>query len=468
MEVSNENINALRQSFVNKLNGQNDLFHPQDLFRINNSDAWLKRFLYHNENNHDDALTMLWNACEWRKSFGVNELSESNGSVRIDYLEEGIMYPHGQDKDGKLLFIIRCKLHYKNSKDFEECKKCAVYWFERMERMTNGDQITIFFDLMGSGISNLDMEFTNYLINLLKLYYPAFLNYIIIFEMPWVLNAAFRIIKSWLPAKAVKKMKFLSKSSLTDYVPKDSILSIWGGDCDYEFTFEPEIKKNEESKKKVHFAETMEVNGSGDNRNIISMPKESKLKILPSELLIFSNDSSSAFNEYVANVTFTNDHTDTIAFKIKTTCQIKYRVRPSTGTLKPSESITVTFVLTGLSVKQTDILRDKFLVLVIPVIENKDIAELWKVSSDTKEQHMLKCKLAIELNGMSGYSDLRDHNHNNDLNQKVEKLIKVVTKLEMANHSLSQNVFYIKCSMYFILLVCVFTLGFFWAIFYHK
>lgn len=58
-------------------------------------------------------------------------------------------------------------------------------------RLTNGDQITIFFDMMGSGLSNLDMEFTNYLINLLKMYYPAFLNYIIIFEMPWVLNGKF-------------------------------------------------------------------------------------------------------------------------------------------------------------------------------------------------------------------------------------------------------------------------------------
>lgn len=44
------------------------------------------------------------------------------------------MFPHGFDKDGKLMFIIRCKLHFKNSKDPEECKKCAVYWFERMER----------------------------------------------------------------------------------------------------------------------------------------------------------------------------------------------------------------------------------------------------------------------------------------------------------------------------------------------
>lgn len=61
-------------------------------------------------------------------------MNESNGTVRVDYLEDGIMFPHGVDNDGKLMFIIRCKLHYKNSKDPEECKKCAVYWFERMER----------------------------------------------------------------------------------------------------------------------------------------------------------------------------------------------------------------------------------------------------------------------------------------------------------------------------------------------
>lgn len=58
---------------------------------------------------------------------------------------------------------------------------------------------------------------------------------------------------------------------------------------------------------------------------------------------------------------------------------MKYKVRPSTGTLIPQESIKVTFVLNGMSIKQTDVMRDKFLVLVIPVIDTKDMAEMWKV-----------------------------------------------------------------------------------------
>lgn len=58
---------------------------------------------------------------------------------------------------------------------------------------------------------------------------------------------------------------------------------------------------------------------------------------------------------------------------------MKYKVRPSTGTLIPQESLKVTFVLNGMSIKQTDVMRDKFLVLVIPFIDTKDIAEMWKV-----------------------------------------------------------------------------------------
>lgn len=65
------------------------------------------------------------------------------------------------------------------------------------------------------------------------------------------LLAAFKIIKTWLPARAVKKIKFLSKHNLNEYIPKESTMVSWGGDDDYEFSFIPETKKVEETKKKV-------------------------------------------------------------------------------------------------------------------------------------------------------------------------------------------------------------------------
>lgn len=49
----------------------------------------------------------------------------------------------------------------------------------------------------------------------------------------------------------MKKIKFLSKHNLTEFVSKESIMVSWGGEDDYKFSFEPETKRIEETKKKV-------------------------------------------------------------------------------------------------------------------------------------------------------------------------------------------------------------------------
>lgn len=55
----------------------------------------------------------------------------------------------------------------------------------------------------------------------------------------WFL-AAFKIIKTWLPEKAVQRIKFLKKGGIDEYVPLDQALKCWGGNDDYVFSFESE------------------------------------------------------------------------------------------------------------------------------------------------------------------------------------------------------------------------------------
>lgn len=134
---------------------------------------------------------------------------------------------------------------------FNKSLLCCVF------REGNGNQISIFFDMADTGLSNLDMDFTKYLIGLFKSHYPNFLNYIIIFEMPWVLNAAFKIIKSWLPAKAIPKIKFVNKSTLKEFVDPNDALKCWGGNNDYTFAFVSEVQTNEDI-----------LNGKLDNKKV--------------------------------------------------------------------------------------------------------------------------------------------------------------------------------------------------------
>lgn len=49
-------------------------------------------------------------------------------------LEEGSIFSHGRDKDGKALLVFKSKKHVKGKYDFEELKRALIYWMERLER----------------------------------------------------------------------------------------------------------------------------------------------------------------------------------------------------------------------------------------------------------------------------------------------------------------------------------------------
>lgn len=90
--------------------------------------------------------------------------------------------------DGKLLMMFKSKLHIRGSKNMDDMKRCLVYWIERAFRQTKNEKITVVFDMLDSGMSNIDLEYTKLLINIFKQYYPNSLNLILVYEMPWIMN----------------------------------------------------------------------------------------------------------------------------------------------------------------------------------------------------------------------------------------------------------------------------------------
>ncbi|CAB3364898.1 Hypothetical predicted protein [Cloeon dipterum] len=385
-ESSKELVSELRQAFFDKLKSDSasitdGSFHPADMNRITANDDWLKRFLKHQDQDVKEALKMLWDSCEWRNSFGTNDV-KIEMFAHAPFQDEGGLFAHNRDKDGKPLLIFRVKTHTKGQHNMDDLKKYTIYWFERLERQTKGDQITLFFDMSDCGLGNMDMEFTKYLINLFKCYYPSFLNYIIVFEMPWILNAAFKIIKSWLPPKAAEKIKSVDKKTVTNYIPIDQCLASWGGSDDYDFSFQPEVIKDD-GRKKVHFADT---NGTPD------IPKANGMTLLsiqPNDVLVFLPNNE----ELHGSVSVTNISSSDVTFKIKTTSPEKFRVRPSMGLLSPQASASINVVLQH-GYFRPGLAKDKFLIMALPVTESgKEVSEIWKGGNigSQVEQHRLKC-----------------------------------------------------------------------------
>ncbi|CAH2064865.1 unnamed protein product, partial [Iphiclides podalirius] len=354
-------------------------FHPLDLERVKD-EKYIRRALKHYDNDAKLAADMLWEICSWRRSVNANEINETN--IRMDYIKEGIFFPRGRDVDGCLLLIIKSKMYVKGQKDFEEIKRAIIYWFDRIEREENGNKITLFFDLDGCGLSNMDMELISYLISLFKSYYPYFLNYILIYQMPWVMSAAFKVIKSLLPAKAVEKMKFVAKDTLKEYVPPEQALACWGGKDNYAFEFVPENKSNlENTQKKVTFAE------QGDSQH---SPGE-MLRISPNDTIVFKSENDDISGQF----TITNMDENAVSFKIRTTSPEKFRVRPSSGVLPSGVSQTILIVVQpGFHLRT--VTKDRFLVMSVQIprtdLSQKELADIWQNSSGSKvDEYRLKC-----------------------------------------------------------------------------
>ncbi|KAJ8706633.1 hypothetical protein PYW07_012711 [Mythimna separata] len=370
-------VKALFDARLKEANPPPD-FHPLDLDRAKD-EKYLKRVLSHADKDAKAAADMLWDILTWRKSVGASDITEN--TIRLDYVQEGVFFPRGRDVEGCLLLIFKAKMHVKGQRDYEELKKIMIYWFDRVEREEGGKKITMFFDMDGSGMGNMDMELVKYLITLFKLYYPYFLNYIVIYQMPWVLSAAFRVVKTLLPSQAVAKMKFVTKDTLKDVVAPEQALAVWGGKDNYTFEFVPE-NKSEHTPKKVTFAE------QGDSQH---SPGE-MLRLVPNDTILFKTDGDEISGQFA----ITNMDESAVSFKIRTTAPEKFRVRPSSGTLASGASQTVLIVVQP-GIQLRTVTKDRFLVMSIQIpktdLTPKELTEIWQASTGSKtDEYRLKCQ----------------------------------------------------------------------------
>ncbi|XP_066250152.1 motile sperm domain-containing protein 2-like isoform X2 [Euwallacea similis] len=465
-------VDELRSVFLKEVESQElNSVHPKDYERVKTDDHWLRRFLAHCENSIPLTTKMMWTSLKWRKEQQVNDIKESN--IKMDIIIKGAFFPYGEDIDGNTLLIFKCKLHSKGGVNVDELRRCIIYWFERTERMTKGEPVSLFFDMDGCGLSNMDLDLIKYLIGLFKDYYPFFLNYIIIFEMPWILNAAFKIVKSWLPEKALEKLKMVGKKDLSNYVPKNQAFTSWGGESTYVFRFiSEELQKTDQmlpvetgtgatNIRKVHF-----VDGSPMSEQQPAAPSEPKddgpLAVTPSNIITFLREGA----ELVSTLELHNtDPTTQIAFKLKTTSPEKFRVKPSTGCLKPGSKETVTvallpgFQLGGLS-------KDKFLVMSSVLDEKEaqylDLSELWKAPGTRKVfQTRLRCVQSGEVtrNG-NVVVNHGAHSVNNGDSQLIQ-LSNSIAQIRDSQHCFDRSLrklLYIQIGQFLLILVLGFSL----------
>jgi len=302
---------------------------------------------------------------------------------------KGSLFLRNRDKDGKQLLIFDVKKHVKGVVPMEEMQKVFLYFLERIDRETEDGMVTIVFDCQGCGLKNMDMEFIRYMIDVLKDYFPQVLNYILVLDMPWVLNAAWKIIKAWLPAAGVRKIRFVNKNTVDEYVIPDQKPLAWGGNDPWEYEFvEEQVLENGHNNDSMSSEEDAAAVVADSNEapqpvvTVVDNERKISLNTLPTVFHSVDQDSPpgdfdiSPKDELVflkgpkglmATISLTKNAPTNMAFKIKTTTPERYRVRPSIGLIEDNSTVKIEVYYQPVNPESddnTDILKDKFLVML--------------------------------------------------------------------------------------------------------
>lgn len=221
-------------------------FYESDIDKLRTNSAYATRFWVHQgegkPNQEDKAVNMVVNTFKWRKNFGVEDITEGTLNERL--MSKGIIYSHNRDKNGRKLLIVSMKKHFKGAESALDCERAFVYFLERLEREENGGPITVVYDGTDMGFANLDLGLYQFVVSMLVNIYPAFADYALMLEMPWIFNATWKVLKVVIPAHILERTKFVSKSELGEYIDEKNKLKSWGGNDEYVFKPEAELVLN--------------------------------------------------------------------------------------------------------------------------------------------------------------------------------------------------------------------------------
>uniref|UniRef100_UPI00398ECFB1 motile sperm domain-containing protein 2 isoform X1 n=1 Tax=Pristiophorus japonicus TaxID=55135 RepID=UPI00398ECFB1 len=448
----------------------------RDVERLKQDDAWVESYLQWRHHNVDDTLKMIDDSFQWRKEFSVHDLSES--SLPRWTFETGAVYLHGYDKEGNKMFWFRVKLHVKDTKTALERKKYVAFWLERYAKREPGKALTVVFDLSETGLSNIDMDFVRFIINCFKIYYPKYLSKMVIYEMPWIMNAAWKIVKTWLGPDAVSMLKFANKSDVQEYINIEYLPAHMGGYDPFKYSYPPLpdddfqtpicengpiLGEDELDEKEKGGGDSKDTVDTNHNEESLQKPKKvsfddidrpdsktksakkpqtvfrgSLLHISPAEDIHFGSKER---GETKCLIVLTNVTKNPVAFKVRTTAPEKYRVKPSNGNFEPGTSLDILVSLHGGGEASP---QDRFLVMAAEMNQAAgagppDLGQFWKeVPRDQVMEHRLRCHVVESCKATNVAKDNLFKGY--AVGSSQEDLHSKITKLMASNRRLEEQI----------------------------
>ncbi|CAF4870001.1 unnamed protein product [Rotaria sp. Silwood1] len=230
--VTVEEFRKLINEHFEKQISEGQLYDTRDIERFNTIDPYTLMYIQHGQFgtsfNQERALNFFNGSMSWRKRHNVYDISTNE--FPAEYFDRRAIYFENRDKYNHPILHFLVRKFHKGQENNEAIKRFLIYNFEQHIREHPDEKIVLLFDMSETGIGHLDYDIVKFIIASMQIFYPGLLAYMLMFKMPFLLTAAWKLIRTWMASESEQFIKFVNANTIKDYISPDQLsVEIGGG-----------------------------------------------------------------------------------------------------------------------------------------------------------------------------------------------------------------------------------------------
>lgn len=215
-----------------------DLYDPNDIERFEKSDWTITRFLLRKKENPEEAAQMMIGCGRWRHKLGMPRWKDED--FPREFYNIGGVFPYAPDLLGNTVIYVRAKLYDRKLSCIQDLfQRYIIHIANRVDEERDGRGWSIIFDCAGTGMAQMDVNMLLFMLNEVIPHLPKGLNYVLIYELPWLLSKIVNTTIACLPQEYKKLAKTASKKDIHNWVSKEAMPDFMGGTCDINYRRSP-------------------------------------------------------------------------------------------------------------------------------------------------------------------------------------------------------------------------------------
>jgi len=226
-----EFVQQVRTRLLDDYDQNNHLYDTVDIEKLMTNDWFVRRYLAWKPTTIDNAVQCVHEAMKWRKILGINNWQDTD--FPLEFYQMAACFSYLPDREDKKVIIVRLKTNKKYPllrSQFEDlARKYFIYVCDKIVDENHNIGFGIIFDCHKASLSNVDLDFARFIVSTLSNYFAGSLSYVCVYELPWIFNQIWKLVRSWLDSDAKKLVRLATKKDIHRIIDTENLPDYMGG-----------------------------------------------------------------------------------------------------------------------------------------------------------------------------------------------------------------------------------------------